>query len=66
MSQPEGFREITVVVSDAEYERFRSQRALTGPGTLSAAVRRWAGLPEEPYGIKAARQRQLDELRGDQ
>ena len=60
--QPEGFTEITVVVSDREFERLRHERALTGPGTFSAAFRIRAKMPAEPRGIQAARRRQIDEF----
>jgi len=66
-AQPAGFHEITVVVSDQEFDQLRSERALTAPGTISAAFRRRAGLREEPWGIQVARRRELDEaIGGDQ
>jgi len=58
--QPAGFREVAVLVSDQEFNQLRSERALTAPGTISAAFRRRAGLREEPWGIAAARRRELE------
>ena len=63
--QPEGFRDITVAVSDREFGQLMHERAFTGPGTLSAAFRIRAGMTAEPYGIKAARRRQIEEFLGE-
>ena len=62
--QPEGFREIAVVVSDREFKQFMLERSLTGPGSVSAAFRVRAGMTAQPYGLQAARRRQLEEFLG--
>jgi len=42
--------EVTVVLTPKEYEALRREGALTGPGTVAAALRERGGMPDVPYG----------------
>ena len=58
MPLPKGYRLIFLELSDQEYEKLCGQRALTGPGTDSAALRLSLGMSERPRGIYAAERRE--------
>lgn len=55
---PLGFRKIHVLLTDKEYDRFQRESYWLGSGLVMSALRKQAGLPETPHGIKTALQRQ--------
>lgn len=55
---PDGYKAVTVYVSDAEYEALIHDRALTGPGTFSAVFREAWKKPSAPRGLSNALARQ--------
>lgn len=58
---PNGFREVSVTFTEAEYLRLRHEAYLTPDGTCSAAIRSRLDLPQTPYGFKAALRSQLND-----
>lgn len=57
---PEGFRKVSVVLTEKEFQQIRRDAALTGSGTYSAAIRQRLGWHETPYGIKTALRRKKE------
>lgn len=50
---PQGFRKVSVLLTETEYQNLRKVAAVTGEGTVGAAIRRALKWPETPYGLKA-------------
>lgn len=59
---PEGFKVAHVVLTDKEWDRLHRRAARLAEGTVSAALREAAGLPENPYGLKALLKRWKKEM----
>lgn len=51
---PEGFRWVRVPLSDSEYRKLYSEGCLTAEGSVRAAFRLNAGMPERPWGLQKA------------
>lgn len=51
---PDDFREVRVTLTRKEYDQLRYEAILTGEGSVRAALRIRAGMPEKPYGIEGA------------
>lgn len=50
---PEGFRKVSVILSEREFERVRGSASLQPHGTYSEAVRALMGLTPSPYRLMA-------------
>lgn len=48
---PPGFRKVSVILSDKEFDRVKGSAALQPHGTYSEAVRALMGLPPSPYRL---------------
>jgi len=49
---PDGYKAVTVFVTEAEYARLRKHSARLAEGTVAAAMRDLCGLPEFARGLK--------------
>lgn len=54
---PEGFRKVSVILTESEFEKLRREAIWTGSGTFSEAMRLRAGMPGVAYGLKVALKR---------
>ncbi len=55
---PLGFKHVNVTVTAAEYRALRHQARQLHSGQVGMALRKMAGLPEEPHGLMTALDRQ--------